>query len=202
MTFPWSIVRGRSFLVPNAGNRVASVLLACRRIGSADFLCDYLVRCIVHAAGSDEQHVQQLLDLARQDYRDAILAGEYDSGVNRVRDLRVSFLIDSPAKFWAGETARLMASRGYRLTHLETNPATVGPFAYASDSGEGRATFNGPLGNVVIEKKNRHWVIHGNPRDLAAHEMDHAFNDEHVFRDALSGYLVSDVRVLDGLTDT
>jgi hypothetical protein len=174
---------------------VASVLLARRRIGSADFLGDRLVRCIVHAAGGDEQHIQPLLDLARQDYRDVIAAGEYDSAMRQVRDLRVSFLIDSPEKFWAGETACLMALRGYRLTALEANPATVGPFELLSDWGEGRATFNGPKGNLVIQKRNRKWVIRGNRRDLEAHDMDRAFNDERVFRDALSGYVLSDVRV-------
>lgn len=35
---------------------VAALLLARRRIGSTDFLGDRLVRCIVHAAGTNEQH--------------------------------------------------------------------------------------------------------------------------------------------------
>jgi hypothetical protein len=121
-------------------------------------------------------------------------AGEYD-GVMKVRDLRVSLLIDNPDKFWAGEVACLMALRGYRLTALETRAATVGPFNYASDWGEGRATFIGPIGEIAIEKKDRQWVVHGNCRGLAAHEMDHQFNDELAFCDALSGYLLSDVRV-------
>lgn len=180
---------------------VAALLLGRRRIGSEDFLGDRLVRCIVHSAGADEHRVQQLLDLARQDYRDVIVAGEYDSAMRRVRDLSASFLIDNPEKFWASEAACLMASRGYRLTALETNPATVGPFEYLSDWGEGLATFNGPIGNVVIEKKDRQWMVHGNRSDLVAHEMDHPFCDERAFRDALSGYLLSDVRVGDGLTN-
>jgi hypothetical protein len=174
---------------------VATLLLAHRRIGSTDLLGDRLVRCIVQAAGADEERIEQLLDLARQDYRDVIVAGEYDGGMRQVRDLRASFLVDNPEKFWAGEVACIMASRGYRLTALETRSATVGPFEYTADYGEGRATFVGPLGEIAVEKKNRQWVVHGNRRDLAAHEMDHAFFDERVFRDALSGYLLSDVRV-------
>jgi hypothetical protein len=174
---------------------MAAMLLARRRIGRTDFLGDRLVRCIVHAAAADEQRVQQLLDLARQDYRDVIVTGEYDDAMRRVRDLNASFLIDSPQKFWAGEIACLMASRGYRLTALETRPATIGPFDYTSDYGEGRATFRGPLGEIAIEKHDRRWVVHGNRRDLAAHEMDQAFSDERTFHDALSGYLLSDVRV-------
>jgi hypothetical protein len=174
---------------------VAALLLARRRISSADFVGDRLVRCIVHAASGSEDRVRQLLELERQDYRDVIVAGEYDAVMRQVRDLRTSFLIDSPEKFWAGEVACLMTSRGYRLTALETRPATIGPFEYTADYGEGRATFVGPIGEIAIEKKDRQWLVHGNRRDLAAHEMDHPFNDERTFRDALSGYLLSDVRV-------
>lgn len=143
---------------------VAARLLARRRIGSTEFLSDRLARCIVHAAFGDEQRVQQLLELARDDDRDVIVAGEYDGAMRQVKDLRVSFVIDSPEKFWAGEVACLMASRGYRLTALETHPATAGPFDYTSDYGEGRATFMGPIGKIVVEKKDRQWMIHGNRR--------------------------------------
>jgi hypothetical protein len=173
---------------------VAALLLARRRIGSADFLGDRLVRCIVHAAGRDEQRVQQLLDLERQDYRDVIVAGEYDGAMRRVRDLRATFLIDSPEKFWAGGVACLMASRGYRLTVLETRPPTAGPFVYGADYGEGRATFIGPKGEIGIEKRDRQWVIHGDRRDLEIHELGHPVSDERAFRDAVSGYLLSKVR--------
>ena len=175
---------------------VAGLLLAHRRIGSADFVDDRLVRCIIHVAEADEQRAQQLLDLAVQDYREAIVAGEYDGAMRRVKDLRASFLIDDPEKFWAGEVACLMALRGYRLTKLETRAATAGPFDYTSDYSEGRATFIGPLGEIVIEKKDQHWMVHGNRRDLAAREMDHPFKDERTFRDAMSGYLLSNVRVV------
>src|SRR5262249_53001945 len=148
---------------------VASVLLARRRIGSMDSLDDRLVRCIIHAARADEQRVQQLLEWARQDYRDVIVAGEYNEGMLHVRDLRASFLIDSPEKFWAGDIVCLMDSHSYRLTALETRSATAGPFEYTADYGEGRATFVGPLGEIAIEKKDRQWVVHGNRRDLVAH---------------------------------
>jgi hypothetical protein len=70
---------------------VAAVLLSHRRIGSADFLGDRLLRCIVHAAGADERRVRQLVELARQDYRDVIVAGEYDGAMRQVRDLRASW---------------------------------------------------------------------------------------------------------------
>lgn len=119
-----------------------------------------------------------------------IVTAEYDGGVRQLRDLSVSFLIDSPEKFWAGQIARLMDSRGYRLTSIEMRPATAGPFTYISDYGEGRATFIGPKGEIAIAKKDTHWLIHGERRDLEVHGLDRPVADEHAFRDALSGYLL------------
>jgi hypothetical protein len=177
---------------------VAALLLARRRIGGSDFLDDHLLRCTVHAAFGDEQRVQHLLDLERQDFRYVIVAGEEGSAMRQVRDLRVSFLIDSPEKFWAGEMTCLMALRGYRLAGLDSRPTTAGPFTYTSDYSEGRATFLGPKGEIVIEKKDRQWMIHGNRRELAVHELDQPFSDEQVFRDAVSGYLLSNVRAARG----
>ena len=46
------------------------------------------------------------------------MAGEYDSAQRQIRDLAVSFLLDSPETFWLGEIACMMASRGYTLTSL------------------------------------------------------------------------------------
>lgn len=172
-------------------NAVEALLRTRRRIGSADFLVDRLVRCVVYAACGNEERVQQLLDMERRDFRDVVVAGEYDGAMRQVRDLRVSFLIDSPEKFWIGEVACLFASRGYRLIQLETQPATEGPFNYSSDYDEGRATFIGPRGEIVIEKTDRQWVIRGDQRALAIHELDHPFRDESTFRDAVSGYLLS-----------
>jgi hypothetical protein len=172
---------------------VAALLVFPRRSGGEDFLDDHLVRCIVHAASGDEQRVEKLLDLARQDYRDVILAGEYDDAMRQVRDLRDTFLIDDPEKFWAVEMACLMASRGYHLTALQTRSLTAGPFVYTSDLGEGRATFIGPKGEIVIEKKDRRWSIQRNRRDLTIHDLDHAYGDEQAFRDAVSGYLLSKI---------
>jgi hypothetical protein len=164
---------------------VASLLLA-------EDIGDRLLRCIVHAAHGEEVRVQQLIELQRQDYRDVIMAGEYDKN-RRVRDLRVSFLIDTPEKMWISEVACMMASRGYVLSSVETRAATATPFLYTADYGEGSAKFVGPKGEVEIEKKDRQWIIRGDPRDLEIHEMNHVFNDEPVFRDAVSCYLLSGV---------
>lgn len=181
---------------------VLARLLARRQIASADFLGDRLVRCIVHAACGDEQRVQQLLDLARMDYRDVIVAGEYDRAGQQVRDLRATFLLDTPEKFWAGELTCLLASRGYWLKAIETRRATAGPFEYMVDYSEGRATFIGPKGEMVIEKRDRQWLIHGNRRELLVHDLDHAFSDECAFRDAVSGYLLSNVQVIADAEDS
>jgi hypothetical protein len=178
------------------GNRADAVaaLLAARQSGHSYRLNDHLVRCIIWAARGDESKVQQLIEHALQDYRDVILFGEYDGDCDRhVRDLSHSFLIDSPEKFWASGITRVMASRGYRLTSLETRPATVGPFIYKSDSSERRATFIGTKGVIGIEIRDGLWSIHGNRLDLEIHELDREFSDEGAFRDAVSAYLLLEI---------
>lgn len=183
-------------LTVDFGERSDSVaaLLAAHRALNKDSVCDRLIRCIVHAACGNEQRISHLIDLERIDFRDVVMAAEYDEANRRVRDLRVSFLIDSPDKFWASEVACLMAVRGYRLMGVESRHATAGPFTYTADFYEGQARFNGPKGEIVIEKKDREWMIHGNRHDLAIHELDRQFGDEREFRDAVSCYLLSNVR--------
>lgn len=175
----------------NRADAVAALLLARRRMGDAMFVGDRLARCVIQAAGGDEQRVQQLLDLAVEDYRDVIVAGEYDASMRQIMDLRASLLIDSPEKLWVGEVACLMASRDYRLTAIDSRPATVGPISYTTDYGEGTATFVGPKGEMEVEKKDRLWAVCGNRRDLAIYNLDRRFDDEQAFHDALSGYLLS-----------
>ena len=169
-------------------------LLAYRQGGSAGFINDHLVRCIVWAARGDESKVPGLIALGRRDYRDLIMASEYDEFNRQIRDLSVSFLFDSPEKFWALTVAGTMAARGYRLISLETSLATGGPYGHIAEIAEGRATFVGAKGELRIEKKDRKWSIDGKRRDLEIHGLDHAFSDEQAFRDALSGYLLSNVR--------
>jgi len=120
-----------------------------------------------------------------------IVAGEYDRAMRHVRDLRASFLLDGPETFWAGEEASLLDARGYRLASLETDPASVGPFEYAGDFNEGRATFVGAKGEIVLEKKDRRWMIRAAAQDLARHGLDSPQGDERTFLDAVSGCLLS-----------
>jgi hypothetical protein len=165
---------------------VAALFLAQR-------LDERLVRCIVFAARGSVSRVQELIALAQKDFRDLIVTAEYDEVMRQIRDLRVSFLTDGPETFWISEVACMMASRGYRLTSIETLPATAGPFAYTADEDEGRATFVGPRGEFRIEKTDRLWTIHADRRDIETHNLDHAFSDEQAFRDAVSGYLLSPI---------
>jgi len=147
-----------------------------------------IARCIVLAARGSLQRLRELIGMADRDYRDVIVAGEYDA-MYRVRDLRVSFLIASPDDFWIAETAVTADKRGFRLTALDSRPATVGPFDYTCDRSEGRATFSKDTSAVTIQKHNRRWSICATRNDLRPFGLDAAFDDEVRFRIQLDYYL-------------
>jgi hypothetical protein len=65
---------------------VAALLLACRRLGGPDYIGDRLMRCIMFAARRGESRVPRLIEQERQDFRDIMMAAEYDA--LRVRHLR------------------------------------------------------------------------------------------------------------------
>ena len=77
-------------------------------------------RCIVVASHGSLELLKDYVQLAKSDYRDAIMSGEYDSAQRQVRDLRVSFLLDSPETFWLGEVACMMALRDYALASVDS----------------------------------------------------------------------------------
>jgi hypothetical protein len=79
-----------------------------------------LARCAVVASEGSIDRLAKLIEVAWSDQRDAIVAGEYDSAGRRVRDLSVSFLVDTPKAFWISGVAAMMASRGYTLSSLTT----------------------------------------------------------------------------------
>ncbi len=58
-----------------------------------------IARCIVVAADGSLDMLRQLIQIAATDYRDVIIAGEYDSAMHRIRDLRTSFFVDDPLDF-------------------------------------------------------------------------------------------------------
>ena len=71
---------------------VAAMLLTGRRLGSSDYISDRLVRCIVFAAHGDESRVQPLIELKRLDFRDVIVAAEYDAlAMRQLRDFNRPF---------------------------------------------------------------------------------------------------------------
>lgn len=150
-----------------------------------------VARCIVLASRGSLDLLRDYIQLAQSDYRDVIIAGEYDSAQRQIRDLRVSFLLDSPESFWLGEVACMMALRGYALALVDSRPATAPPFVYTADRGEGRARFVGPEGEIELEKRDRRWSIRGDSKDLETHNMDRVFDDESAFRDAVSGYILT-----------
>jgi hypothetical protein len=147
-------------------------------------------RCIVVASRGSLELLRDQIRVAERDDRDSIMEGEYDSARRPIRDLRVSFMLDGPETFWVGEVACMMASRGYVLTSLVTRAATIPPFQYAADFGEGRAKFLGAQGEVEVEKKDRRWLVCGDPKELEKHSLNHPFDDEREFRDAVSGFLL------------
>ena len=147
-----------------------------------------VARCIVMASRGSLARLKKYIELARLDYRDAITAGEYDSG--RVRDLRVSFLLDSPEKFWIGEVACMMSLRDYTLVSVETRPAPLPPFVDTADRHEGRARFVGPEGDIELERRNRQWSILADPGELEKYNLNHPFEDEAAFLDAVSGWIL------------
>ncbi len=71
--------------------KVLNILRTCRS-GGSDYLGDRVARCVVFAAAGDESRLMALLELWRQDFRDVIMAAEYDRlGILHLRDLNLPF---------------------------------------------------------------------------------------------------------------
>jgi hypothetical protein len=150
-----------------------------------------LARCIVFAVRGSLERLRKLIQMAERDYRDVIVAGEYDGFyAERLRDLRVCFLIDLPDDAWVSEVAMTMAKHGFRLRRVESRSATLGPFDYMSDRGEGQATFSNGADTLVVEKRNRLWALSKGGRNLHRFGLDTAITDEGRFRVQID-YLLS-----------
>lgn len=148
-----------------------------------------IARCIVFAAQGSLERLREHIRMADADHRDVIVAGEYDITMRQVRDLRVSFLIASPDDFWIGETAASIHKRGYYLTELKSQPATVGPFDYTCDRSEGHATFSNGENTITIQKHDRKWSLIENDPNLRTYGLDALIDDEERFRVQLDYYL-------------
>lgn len=150
-----------------------------------------LARCIVVAASGKINALRGYIQLSQRDFRDVIVAGEYDQGLRHVRDLRASFMIDAPEKWWIADIAALLQARGYVLKSLRCRRATVGPFDFTADEGEGVAEFCGSPNPITIEKLNRRWMLHGDPATLARYGLNRPFDDERAFADAISCFILA-----------
>lgn len=149
-------------------------------------------RCILVMACGDLRRLMEGVWLANRDCRDIIMAGEYDDMGRRLRDLRVSFLIDAPIKMWIAQVAVALASREYTLTRLHTIAVERKPAKYLSDMGEGTATFQGDLGELTIVKQDGQWFIKGPAPKLERKGLVSVFAWERDFIDAITGYLLSE----------
>ncbi|MCX5688667.1 MAG: hypothetical protein NTV94_02550 [Planctomycetota bacterium] len=146
---------------------------------------DRVLRCIVVAADGNERRLHELVELADDDDRDVLVAGEYLEG-RRFRDLSESFLIDHPEKFWISQATWLLARRGYRLTTVSAHLA-----ASMTELWNGSATFTGPKGQITIEKAEGRWTLLGIAGTTMPEGLTAAFGDERRFLDAVSGYLLT-----------
>lgn len=148
-----------------------------------------IARCVVILADGCMESLDKHIKRAKQDYRDVISA-EHDDADRVVRDLQVSFLIDQPAKLWVSTLASVLAARGYQLKSIVSSTGTIRPLEHQADLGEGIATFDGEIGEIKIEKRDKSWQLLGDPSDLHRHNVDMAFDDENAFVDAVSGYVL------------
>ncbi|WP_417393749.1 hypothetical protein [Gimesia chilikensis] len=137
-----------------------------------------IARCIVHAAHGSMERLRELIKLAEIDYRDVIVAGEYDGRMNAVRELTVSFLIASPDDFWILPIADVADRHGFRLTALESRPATAGPFEYTSDRNEGLACFSNGTTYFAVQKQDREWSISAPGLDARPFGLKNTYDEE------------------------
>jgi hypothetical protein len=150
-------------------------------------------RCIVVASTGNLEDLRRYVAMADLDPRDVIAAGEHDMPMQK-RDFRVSFLIDSPEKFWIGSIAAALFDRGYTLRSLQSRLASGGSSDFTADRGEGVAEFDGTPVPITIEKSDGRFTLHGDPDELKLYDLDRPFDNELAFRDAVSCYLLAKQR--------
>ncbi|MBX3416868.1 MAG: hypothetical protein KF851_04630 [Pirellulaceae bacterium] len=147
-----------------------------------------LARCVVVGAEGSIDRMRELIETADIDYRDVIIAGEYDGALRRVRDLRVSFLINSPEDFWISEVALTAYKHGYFLVNLETHCISTPPFA--GSRSYGTATFTNQCRTITIHNRDGQWRLDGHECNPAKFGLDAPLADENRFRIQLD-YLLS-----------
>ena len=90
MKIPQDIIVRVEREFPHESGGVLQRLVTLRR-EDARLFSDRILRCIVQAAGGSASRVEPLIQLARTDYRDLIVAAQYDAQWNPLRDLSQPF---------------------------------------------------------------------------------------------------------------
>ncbi len=90
LSIPQDIITRVERDYPNDSGLVLHRLAALRREDSGLF-SDRILRCIVQAAEGSISRMEPLVELARQDCRDLIVAAEYDAEWKQLRDLSEPF---------------------------------------------------------------------------------------------------------------
>jgi hypothetical protein len=148
-----------------------------------------LARCIVFASKGSLKMMREYIHLAEIDFRDVIIAAEYNEYMHPTRDLCVSFLIATPDDFWISGIADLVHNRGFSLKTLNSRPALAGPFVYTSDRSEGIAVFSNGIHRIEIEKADRRWSVISDVGNLRKFGLDKLFDDYERFKVQLDFYL-------------
>jgi hypothetical protein len=143
-----------------------------------------IARCVVFAARGSMERFVGLVQLAELDYRDVIVAAEYQDMQTHIRDFRASFLIDAPMKMWISDVAAALAQRDYALSSIDAVSTEN------HSAGEGTATFEGDCGTIRITKKLGMWTVRGNETELERYGLMKPFGNERDFTDAVSGYIL------------
>jgi hypothetical protein len=142
------------------GAKAASnLLLASRRIGSPDYFGDRLLRCLVFAAQGNESRFRQLMELARQDFRDVVMAAEYDElGLRRLRDFNYPFGsadIAEPGRNWSPSTPKV---RGQDVDELCLLHAALAIHFWATWNRVDRE-MDRNIQNIVDQFAGRVWFV-------------------------------------------
>ena len=74
-----------------AAQILASVTEAVRELNDSVGEQDRVTRCVLFLAGGNLKYLAECAALARRDYRDAIMAAEYDREDRRIRDFSRPF---------------------------------------------------------------------------------------------------------------
>lgn len=128
--------------------------------GSPDDIGDRLLRCIVFGAQGNESRLRQLMELVRQDFRDVIMAAEYDElGLRRLRDFNQPFgsaeIIFKPERNWRPSAPEV---RGQDVDELCLQHAALAIHFWATWNRVDRE-MDRSIQNIVDQFAGRLWFV-------------------------------------------